>query len=100
MSEERRGRRCHPADMKHHMLSLSENINFKPLKLAGLLSYLVDIIRIMCFSLCITSFLWRLRFHWILNISDIRRHVVHHVYYHGLHLHAGLYNILDLRSLS
>ena len=71
MSEERRGRHCHPADMKHHVLSLSENISFKPLKLAGLMWYLVDIIRIMCSSLCNTNFLWRLRFHWIFNISDI-----------------------------
>ena len=81
--------------MKNHVLSLSENINFKPLKLAGLLSYLVDIIRIKCFSLWNTNLLWRLRFHWIMNISDICRHVVHHVQYHGLHLHAGLHNILD-----
>ena len=87
-----------PADMKHHMLSLSENINFKPLKLAGLMSYLVDIIRIMCFSLCNTNLLWRLRFHWILNISDIWHHVVYHVQYHGLH--AGLHNTLDFSSLS
>ena len=81
--------------MKNHVLSLSENINFKPLKLAGLLSYLVDIIRIKCFSLWDTNLLWRLRFHWIMNISDICRHVVHHVQNHGLHLHAGLHNILD-----
>ena len=89
-------RRCHPADMKNHVFSLSENINFKPFKLAGLMSYLLDIVRIMCFSLWITSLLWRLRFHWILNISDIWRHVIHHVQYHGLHLHAGLHNILEL----
>ena len=95
MSEERRGR---PADMKHHVLSLSENISFKPLKLAGLMSYLVDIISIMCSSLWNNNLLWRIRFHWILDISDIWPHVVYHVQHHGLH--AGLHNYLDFSSLS
>ena len=37
----------HEAHMDNHVLSLSENIYFESFKLAGLLSYLLDIIKIM-----------------------------------------------------
>ena len=77
MSEKKGVVHCHPADnMNNHVLSLSENIYFEPFKLAGLMSYLLDIIRIMCFSLWITSLFRKLRYHLKLDISDIWHHVV------------------------
>ena len=53
----------------------SENVYFEPLKLAGFICYLLEICRNVWFSLWDTSLLWRLRFHWIQDISMKWQHV-------------------------
>ena len=47
LMSEKKGVTPPSGNMHNHMLSLSENIYFEPFKLAGLLSYLLDISRIM-----------------------------------------------------
>ena len=57
----------------------SGKLNYLPLIRLGLFCHLVEILYFMSSSLWNSSFVWELRFHWILGEFIIHEHVVYHV---------------------